>query len=1645
MREAKTLMGKRSLVSPWNDHSRIISVFFLANAQDFSYERQELHQRVVLRLKEHCRTFGFDLHFEDVRVGFEDDIVPGSTLSETTKTLFEHVATQSAATFVVVGLGQTLPPQMLPHRIPSAQYDKLASNCDDDDLMLTLRSFYKPDSSLNSEEYILQDTIKMFPDVFSTGGPQSKRRATARETYLRKKEALVRLFEGQPLLDDNWKLPYYTLLEDIKSLVTGYRMPRCVFTSRLFENADPDCEAFSTFISTNLEDVLEQTRQALDAKSMHSNTFQVGWHKGSGLSPKNADHANYLKNWASFVHDALSSMAEDVMNKTKEDTARIAQREMLHEQVGHSVFAAQLTDFFVGRDALIDQLMTQLTQTNDVAMLRGVEGIGKSSVCCRIVDQLTSKASTVVIYRACALTPMASTLTSLFMNVFAQLCAATGKTNTSPATLKQVVEQLVALSAHMTKVIVIIIDGVEKLADRGLKQSLAWALAQLQPHYRLLVSGTEEGLKFETSFPNAQFVLEPFSITEAMRFVAEYLSKHHKSLTQQQTTSVQNGLAKNKHPAYVSLLCQQAVGWSTSDSISTVASSTSILIKDLVDKLDDAVGKDVVTAVLGPVAWSEYGLSWQEIVDFLSLSEEVVDAWCIPKMLPPDMRRVSPFCLGRVLQEAPGLFVISWQQGIPVLHITSSNARSVLQQRYASEKADQLKLMIELFSGKWHTAKKKGRDGTMSYRRLHEETIRFSPRESYWNHRHLAMLPSLLRTANKMDQFESVVLMNFEFLEGLVSAFSPHYAIHSFSSICDASGTSGRDHAYQALLLSADVLTSNPAMLACELTGRLIKFSQSHAAIQTLLENIEVLAKQPETFKCLPQQQSHYFTPDEMMGSLSLLNMVTGMTLSANQLFLTSDQGLEVYSLEGGRLGPAKRIDSTEVKTMSSNQSFVAVSTLNGTKLLAGDTQTEISSMSESATAIFIESETKIALSHADGKVRVLENAVVQGEYSCDLLGTVDSIAMDEKLVVALSNDVLAIWQRDTADVQTITVDLEDAKLVDCKTLLGVSMSDSALLLQCAELTSNDEGTFALAMADTSVAIGSPSHEVSTWCVNPSTKMVACAVEGHVSLVQLQRNDSNELTLALVTSFSTPPSSISEVEFLCLDDKTVAASSDGGKVWVWELPSIKASAHNARISNCVLSSDGNLGATISYNGLRFWDVGTATWKESADVTGHLASSANPSNCLASNGDLAVAGLGSAWYMCKLDGTVQSKQQDLESPIVAVELAGDGVLSLHQDGQLKKWTSGAEPTVMHESAVDISLFQKMVVHANKVLLVNNDGTCSAFSSDSLEPSDSISVLGITDVVPVAETSSVLVAGESELALVDLRSGNIDQTFAGLDGAILHVSQHDASLAMACSATEAIVWDVQSGSRKLRVPCLGARACLVTATLALVISGKELQVYSLTTSKQECMLTTDWPITHCMMATSAKTSQQVTATLAIGSDLVQVSLPTPPKERAKQRGIALFGGVDPSQILLRKSMLKEAKSTPPPVKQLPQEKTEADLVGPEWLQTQLKHVESVREEDEDGDASASASVSEAAAAGEADGSQATLSESTASSKDGGESRASSVAGSRPQTASASDMPSEAIIEESSFSEADSSTGQQSPEAAPSQDKGGCCTLV
>ena len=56
---------------------------------------------------------------------------------------------------------------------------------------------------------------------------------------------------------------------------------------------------------------------------------------------------------------------------------------------------------------------------------------------------------------------------------------------------------------------------------------------------------------------------------------------------------------------------------------------------------------------------------------------------------------------------------------------------------------------------------------------------------------------------------------------------------------------------------------------------------------------------------------------------------------------------------------------------------------------------------------------------------------------------------------------------------------------------------------------------------------------------------------------------------------------------------------------------------------------------------------------------------------------------------------------------------------------------------------------------------------------------------------------------------------------------------------------------------------------------------------------------------------------------GSHVVALPLPTLAKERAKMRGISMFGtaGLDPSQILKQRNTLKDVKTTPAPVKQNP----------------------------------------------------------------------------------------------------------------------------
>jgi len=206
--------------------------------------------------------------------------------------------------------------------------------------------------------------------------------------------------------------------------------------------------------------------------------------------------------------------------------------------------------------------------------------------------------------------------------------------------------------------LIVFLDALDQLSDADHARNLIWLPAELPEYVRLVVSTLPGECKaaIERKLPSASLKkLEPMPKEEADDLLEAWLSEAGRTLQPDQRREVlgkfalsaiaegETGGAKKEHgmPLYLKLAFEEARRWKSYTPVVELTPSIPGIIRQLFGRLssDTNHGEMVVSRSLGYLAAAKNGLSEDEMLDVLSLDEDVrADFKDRAKHTPPEER-----------------------------------------------------------------------------------------------------------------------------------------------------------------------------------------------------------------------------------------------------------------------------------------------------------------------------------------------------------------------------------------------------------------------------------------------------------------------------------------------------------------------------------------------------------------------------------------------------------------------------------------------------------------------------------------------------------------------------------------------------------------------------------------------------------------------------------------------------------------------------------------------------------------------------------------------------------------------------------------------------------------------------------------------
>ncbi|PIK39181.1 hypothetical protein BSL78_23980 [Apostichopus japonicus] len=639
----------------------------------------------------------------------------------------------------------------------------------------------------------------------------------------------------------------------------------------------------------------------------------VRWHKDGISGQSDRTHSLYLDNVSQACHDVLRSRLERFL-ETDQGSKVIPTDDLYEDVAQHALFAQTRCKTFFGRKETLrevkDYLQSDLRQP---LVFHGEPGIGKSSLIAKSLELLPKWMDShlaFIVYRFVGATPSSCDTHALVGSICRQICHLYDlEQSTIPEDFYGVVNDFeVKLgSASSDNPLVMLLDGLDELQTN--RKDLSWLPKTLPEHVKMILtiqsSDEYDDLKIlKKQCPSAKYLAIPPLSQKEIAFLLNYqLTTADRTLTETQHTVAMEMCQVNPNPLFLTLLCNEASRWrSFAEKRETyLPNELRKLVNATFVQLESSHGDSVVRRALGYLTAAEFGLSWTELEDLLSLDDTVmVD---VTTHNATRLWHFPPGLLYRLMKDLEPWLTTVKMDGVWLYQWSHQEFRHAATERYLNmrDKAPSYHLALaEYYMSKW-ADKRKPYPGSESGAERHVDRQRVSleyqasigrGEEVLYNFRKLKELPHHLLKSNQLAVLKKEILFDFEWNITKLKATSFREVLNDLHSALTIDPNDPELRLLsETLLYSEEALKHDPNQLASQLAGRLSRMIMDSKP-RSAVDNVK--------YPLLVQMINQANNPS----SPALIPSVTGIHLYLNSEIVAVVQSnvILVYNFSDGSL-----------------------------------------------------------------------------------------------------------------------------------------------------------------------------------------------------------------------------------------------------------------------------------------------------------------------------------------------------------------------------------------------------------------------------------------------------------------------------------------------------------------------------------------------------------------------------------------------------------------------------------------------------------------------------------------------------------------------------------------------------------------------
>lgn len=593
---------------------KLIRIFISSTFSDFEVERELLNNDVYKRLSRYCKQEGYTLQFVDLRWG-----VPKSAeLNHETMAIclreLERSREISQNSYLYILLGNRYGWRPLPEEISKEDFaliegyfDKIPIGKDKLNAKALFVDWYKQDTNSVNDIYCLR-----------SAGEDEKDKWFKESKLLR--TLLDEAFD-EIGFSELGKIKYYdsaTEQEVFDGALSKYTRGQMVKDSPI-----------AYYVRTikgigNYVDVVEDKSSRLEKlKTKLGDDFP---YEEGVFDVERDNYSSYLEG---FRRDATQTLKELIDKTIFRDKQRDEYSETKQESVAHIEFRDERIKGFQGRKDKINDVLTLLNEENQIVVVTGVRGVGKSSFHAQLSCELKKEyASSVVIPRFIGVTSESCNIFKLIKSVAEAIYLKydkpmPGGVNSFADAIKMFHNSLTF--ANENKPLYLIFDALDQLDD---VEDYRW-LPESMPEYASIVLGTRIGKDdklIERYTPKCCVTINKLSSADSKEALNFWLNSAGRKTIDEFTQNkiINKAIENDLLPIYLRLLFEKIKSW-RSDSVKSLAdieSCADLMIKDyFFNILGNRFGKEMVRRALTYIKQGDNGVSELEIMELLRRDE----------------------------------------------------------------------------------------------------------------------------------------------------------------------------------------------------------------------------------------------------------------------------------------------------------------------------------------------------------------------------------------------------------------------------------------------------------------------------------------------------------------------------------------------------------------------------------------------------------------------------------------------------------------------------------------------------------------------------------------------------------------------------------------------------------------------------------------------------------------------------------------------------------------------------------------------------------------------------------------------------------------------------------------------------------------